>query len=101
MDFASKTTEGIQATVNYFDDKPNTSRIRYPRVFYNTEQYYSEYNKDDSHIVQNLQTFQKGKWATTTYIGVYKFEPLELIEMSDSEELTDSEDSCTEEEDEE
>ncbi len=37
LDAASKTTEGIKATVNYFDDKPNSLRWRPIRVFYSFE----------------------------------------------------------------
>jgi len=43
MDLTSKTAEGIKNTATIFDDKPNETRIRPPRVFYSEEHYYKNY----------------------------------------------------------
>ena len=34
LDTASKTAEGLKNSAQYFDDKPNTHRLRDIRVFY-------------------------------------------------------------------
>lgn len=37
LDFVSKTSEGVKNTANFFDEKPNETRKRLPRVFYGRE----------------------------------------------------------------
>lgn len=40
LDASAKAAEGVVSTATHFDDKPNDSRIRYPRIFYEKSQYY-------------------------------------------------------------
>ena len=51
FDFVAFTSEGIKNQVQMFRDKPNNTRIRPPRVFYDEEQYYKSYKKYHSEIV--------------------------------------------------
>lgn len=37
LDATSKTAEGLKNTATYYDDKPNSERMRLPRVFYENE----------------------------------------------------------------
>lgn len=37
LDLVSKTTEGVKNTANFFDEKPNETRKRLPRIFYGEE----------------------------------------------------------------
>ena len=34
LDAASKTAEGITNTLTYFDDKPRSTRMKSPKLFY-------------------------------------------------------------------
>lgn len=48
LDASAKAAEGVVSTATHFDDKPNDSRIRYPRIFYEKSQYYQKYIPLDS-----------------------------------------------------
>ncbi|CAD8061213.1 unnamed protein product [Paramecium primaurelia] len=54
FDFVSKTTDGIKATAQYWDDKANDKRTREIRVIYQQEQLYKNYNAKDAKIMQFL-----------------------------------------------
>lgn len=50
LDATSKAAEGISNTVTILDDKPSQRRVRYPRVFYNIQDYFAPYNHADSEL---------------------------------------------------
>jgi vacuolar protein sorting-associated protein 13A/C len=66
VDFASKTTQGLKNTALYLEDKPNDTRIRYPRVFYTECSVIREYNKVDSKLYSII--------SKTKYEDRYGFE---------------------------
>ncbi len=55
IDFASKTTEGIKNNVLIFEDKPNETRMRHPRVFYTECFILKEYSQRDSQLYSILK----------------------------------------------
>ncbi|CAK86161.1 unnamed protein product (macronuclear) [Paramecium tetraurelia] len=54
FDFVSKTTDGLKATAQYWNDKANDKRTRDIRVIYQKEQLYKNYNARDAEIMQFL-----------------------------------------------
>jgi vacuolar protein sorting-associated protein 13A/C len=54
FDAASKTAEGLTNTATYFDDQPNTLRMRDIRAFYENSRYIKSFNEDDSYFLKYL-----------------------------------------------
>jgi len=67
----SKTAEGLKNTTIHFDDKPNDERIRFPRVFYESEKYIKKYEKLDAEVLQLLQEVEKGRFANNTFFEAF------------------------------
>ena len=57
FDAASKTAEGLTNTATYFDDHPNTLRMRDIRAFYENSRYIKAYNEDDSFFLNYLSNY--------------------------------------------
>ncbi|CAD8069734.1 unnamed protein product [Paramecium primaurelia] len=57
FDAASKTAEGLTNTATYFDDHPNTLRMRDIRAFYENSRYIKAYNEDDSFFLNYLSSY--------------------------------------------
>lgn len=60
----SIVAEGLKNTATLFDDKPNSTRLRLIRAFYEKEGYFKIYSSKDAEILTYLQTFNKGKYRS-------------------------------------
>ncbi|CAK73031.1 unnamed protein product (macronuclear) [Paramecium tetraurelia] len=73
FDFVSKTTDGIKATAQYWDDKANDKRTRDIRVIYQQEQLYKNYNAKDAKIMQFLINMNN-KFEDYYYYDSFEYE---------------------------
>ena len=64
----SQTAEGLKKTVTFFDDKANERKIRTPRVFYSTVQYFKAYNINDSNVMKALKSLANKKFENDTFV---------------------------------
>ncbi|CAD8167119.1 unnamed protein product [Paramecium pentaurelia] len=62
LDASAKAAEGVVSTATHFDDKPNDTRIRYPRIFYEKSKYFQKYIALDAQVVNFLIGFMNGKY---------------------------------------
>jgi vacuolar protein sorting-associated protein 13A/C len=67
MDATSQTAEGIKKSVQSKDDRANELKIRVPRVFYSSLQYFKVYNRDDSETMKILKTLDNSKYENDTF----------------------------------
>jgi vacuolar protein sorting-associated protein 13A/C len=67
MDATSQTAEGIKKSVQSKDDRANELKIRVPRVFYSSLQYFKVYNRDDSETMKILKTLENNKFENDTF----------------------------------
>ncbi|CAD8160815.1 unnamed protein product [Paramecium octaurelia] len=71
LDASAKAAEGVVSTATHFDDKPNDTRIRYPRVFYEKSKYFSKYIALDAQVVNFLVGFMNGKYKDIELISCF------------------------------
>jgi vacuolar protein sorting-associated protein 13A/C len=64
----SQTAEGLKKTVTFFDDKANEKKMRTPRVFYSTVQYFKAYNANDSNVMKALKALANKKFENDTFV---------------------------------
>lgn len=67
----SIVAEGLKNTATLFDDKPNNTRLRMIRPFYEKEGYFKIYSSKDAEILTYLQTFNKGKYRSNKLIDSF------------------------------
>ena len=75
LDATSKVGEGIKNTATSLDDKPNSIWERDPRVFYDKEQFFSDYKSNDAKIMLLLQNIKKGKYAGRIFVDLFTIIP--------------------------
>lgn len=65
----SKFSEGVKQTALFFQDGPNSTRSRPPRIFISSQEYYEEYNAEESKAI-NLLEFHSTKHLKKTILLV-------------------------------
>lgn len=80
MDATSQTAEGLKKSVTNFDDRANERKMRAPRVFYSSLQYFKVYNPDDSSTMKILKTLEGGRYENDTF-----FDTIEVIVQEDKQ----------------
>lgn len=82
LDAASKTTEGITNTANYFEDKPNETRQRNIRPVYGPDGYYTDYIDFDAEAYSMIQMIKKGKYVTNKFYAAF---PIVIKQLKEKE----------------
>ncbi|CAD8164451.1 unnamed protein product [Paramecium pentaurelia] len=71
LDASAKAAEGVVSTATHFDDKPNDTRIRFPRIFYEKSKYFQKYIALDAQVVNFLIGFMNGKYKDIELITCF------------------------------
>ena len=77
LDAASKTSEGIKNTAQFFDEKPSDNKLRYPRAFYGRDKYYKYYIDTDAEILYYLHTYKDVSYPDFLLVAAYDIFPHE------------------------
>lgn len=90
VDLVSKTTEGIESSVDGNDCKANNVKMRLPRAFYKDAGVFKEYSPTNAKIYETLRStikepVQRYASLTDAYYGAFK-----LGEVASGEEEMDS-----------
>ncbi|KRX09477.1 hypothetical protein PPERSA_00756 [Pseudocohnilembus persalinus] len=80
FDTISKSSEGIKNTATYFDDKPNEEKIRKPRVFYDLDQIFGNFNPFHAEIREFLIETKKQKYYWLTFIDAVPYHDTQDIQ---------------------
>jgi len=75
LDAASNTAEGIKNTATVFDQKPNETRLRFPRAFYGKEKNYRTYVDSDAEMLWLLHFAEDQRYKEVSLLGSYDVFP--------------------------
>ncbi|CAK79548.1 unnamed protein product (macronuclear) [Paramecium tetraurelia] len=77
LDASAKAAEGVVSTATHFDDKPNDTRIRYPRIFYEKSKYFQKYIALDAQVVNFLVGFMNGRYKDIEIVTCFHLKETE------------------------
>lgn len=75
LDAVQQTAQGIQNTVTYYDDKPNSTRARNIRPIYGYEGYYMDYIDLDAEGFAMIHFLKKGDLMENRFWSAYLILP--------------------------